>query len=116
MEKGSYGRNRTGSLADLSMANGQALETSEGLPHKVVTALIETSSIDGKKCLLAGTVEGLAKFENGKWVKFDTDWDLRTKRINTLMETVSVDGKYSLWVGTPAGVAKYENGNLDLLR
>ncbi|MEO6688434.1 MAG: diguanylate cyclase [Dokdonella sp.] len=80
----------------------------EGLPRNWVTALAQ----DGEGFILAGTEEGLARYDGQHWGRalFPLDPAARQPYVNAL--ATAADG--SVWVGTDtAGLFVYRDGKLD---
>jgi ABC-type branched-subunit amino acid transport system substrate-binding protein len=78
----------------------------EGLPSNRVLAI----KIDGNR-VWAGTDEGLALFENGRWIGFGTADGLPHKVILSL-DVSSRTG--DLWIGTAGGLARLSAGRFDV--
>jgi len=74
----------------------RAYTTADGLPSNVVFQVYE----DGEGITWFATAQGLARLEQGRWVKFGAEQGLPTLIIFQILETP--DG--SVWLTTPEGV------------
>ncbi len=78
-----------------------------GLPNNQVDCLIETANEGGAGALWVGTIAGLARFERGQWVAFDTSTGLPNDGVMAFLET---DTPPTLWIGTYGGLARFRSG------
>ncbi|OQA32372.1 MAG: Non-motile and phage-resistance protein [Acidobacteria bacterium ADurb.Bin340] len=74
-----------------------------GLPGNTVLAL--GRGRDGT--LLAGTAEGLARFEGNRWQGVPMPPDFQNARVNAVLEE---PGGGALWLGTLGGLARFKEG------
>lgn len=77
-----------------------------GLPGNTVLALAHGRGSGGPS-ILAGTAEGLARFQGGRWRGIPLPAGLRSTRVNAVHEEA---GGRALWVGTLGGLARLEGG------
>ena len=94
----------------------EVFSTAEGLPGKIVFALLKTVNSEGNEIVWAGTNKGLAKFENDKWQTFEDVSETLTKPVRSLGQSKKADETLTVWVGFDgAGVAFLENGKWKFL-
>ncbi|MBX7223336.1 MAG: hypothetical protein K1Y36_25715 [Blastocatellia bacterium] len=79
----------------------QVYDTRSGLPNDQVWCLLETTALTGQKTLVAGTGQGLARLENGRWIPAPLPIQGKFQPVIwSLNETKADDGSPVLWVGT----------------
>jgi signal transduction histidine kinase/ligand-binding sensor domain-containing protein len=100
--------NGTG-LARVADGSAEFFTTEHGLPGNVVTSFLQTAS----GAIWVGTTEGLAQFENGRWVAFTEKRDgLAGNFIRSLYE----DRDGTVWIGTyDSGLTRYAGGRFSTI-
>lgn len=104
-----YGSNNEG----LSRIRGSSIRVwtreRDGLPHNRVWCLLATTLDDGRRAVLAGTSNGVARVIDDRLEVFDVG-ALPDVRIQCLSETNDLAGNRTLWIGTPGGLVRVERG------
>ncbi len=105
-----YGSNNEG----LSRIRGSSIRVwtreRDGLPHNRVLCLLATTLDDGRRAVLAGTSNGVARVIDDRLEVFDVG-ELPDVRIQCLSETRDNAGNRILWIGTPGGLLRVERGS-----
>ena len=80
----------------------------DGLPSRMITALLEGEAQGGHHELWVGTLGGLAVGEPGHWRVHGAPGILPHPAVSCLTRTVSREGRSVLWVGTEGGLLRWE--------
>ena len=70
-----------------------------------MTQVLQTTRADGTSTLWAGTSNGIARFESGRWSVIHKQAGLLSENIGSLEMITDADGKHWIWAGTFAGGA-----------
>ena len=82
--------------------------TADGLPSRMVTALLEGETRGGRREIWVGTQGGLAVGEPGRWRVHRAPGVLPHLAVTCLKRTVSREGRPVVWVGTEGGLLRWE--------
>lgn len=82
----------------------------QGLPSEKIQSLHAAGNV-----LWAGTMEGLARREGGRWHRVELDLPLKDRRILCVREGRGDSGQPLLWLGTESGLIRVEGGRSRLL-
>jgi len=63
-------------------------------------------SADGNSEVWVGTRNGVSRYQNGKWQKYDNKDPLNNRRVRSLSISYNAQGQPQLWAGTDDGVAR----------
>lgn len=95
----------TAIAADMPRFRWQNFTTANGLPDNRVYSV----AVDGDR-VWAGTDNGLALYENGKWKSFGVADGLAHRAVLSL----ALDKRsHDLWIGTMGGLSRYSAGRID---
>lgn len=96
-------------------ANGIQVDgLAQGLPSDYITDLIRIETPTGP-AFYAGTLQGLARRANGRWVRVSEAEGLPFQRILTLRVDRDPDGSQALLVGADGGLGRLSHGAWTLL-
>ena len=103
-------------IARLQAGRITAYGTTSGLPSLDTEALYETSDASGKRSLLVGTANGLARLVGDRFETVPVPPALLAHRIDDIVESPGLHGEPALWIASyGAGMAVLERGQWTLL-
>ncbi|MEO6172440.1 MAG: diguanylate cyclase, partial [Arenimonas sp.] len=100
---GSY----AGGVARLHQGQWQRFTQESGaLTGNNVHDLEVIASTDGNFEVWVGTRNGLSRYRNGQWLRYDNKDPLSNRRIRSLAKSQNAQGQVQLWAGTDEGVVR----------
>jgi len=101
---------RGGGIARLREGVWTVFAVAEGLPSAEVLALVETRALGGSPVLIAGTVNGLARFDGSRFVPMALPDGLPFDRVTAFFDGGEAGLGAGLWVGLRNGIAHLWKG------
>jgi signal transduction histidine kinase/CheY-like chemotaxis protein/ligand-binding sensor domain-containing protein len=101
---------RGGGAARLKDGSWSQFTQGQGLPSTEVICLLESSAITGTPSMLAGTAEGLARFEGERFVAVPLSKGAHSRRVSSLYEAKRNGRLAGLWVGLREDILRFRAG------
>jgi signal transduction histidine kinase/CheY-like chemotaxis protein/ligand-binding sensor domain-containing protein len=101
---------RGGGAARLKDGNWTQFTQGQGLPSTEVICLLESSAITGARSMLAGTAEGLARFDGERFVDVALPKGAHSRRVSSLYEAKGKGRHDGLWVGLREDILRLRAG------
>jgi signal transduction histidine kinase/ligand-binding sensor domain-containing protein/DNA-binding response OmpR family regulator len=100
---------RGGGVARLKDGSWSLFTQGQGLPSAEVICLLESSAL-GAPSMLAGTAEGLARFDGERFATVDLPKAAHSRRVSSLFEAKAQGQFAGLWVGLREDILRFRAG------